>query len=134
MSAAQAAELNIDLRTTLPTLEDDYDRISRPVEFVIGSKRHMGATDEECRTMRAAVTPLVSAHANVSLFATLPVSHTQILAKHPDTVAAAIDQIAKRAGDGLAGFTPGPATTFADDQVGSTEPPSTGLRDPSLRP
>jgi pimeloyl-ACP methyl ester carboxylesterase len=93
MSATDAADLNIELDDLAASLTHDYDRVTCPVEFIIGSKPHMGATDEQCRKMRASIAPIVEQHRNISLFATLPASHTQIVTKHPDTIAAAIDRI-----------------------------------------
>jgi pimeloyl-ACP methyl ester carboxylesterase len=93
MSAGEAAALNIELDDLAAGLAQDYDLVRCPIEFIVGSESHMGATDVQCRTMRASITPLVEQHANVSLFATLPASHTQILTKYPDSVATAIDRV-----------------------------------------
>jgi pimeloyl-ACP methyl ester carboxylesterase len=93
MSGSEAADLNIELDDLAASLTYDYDIIHCPIEFIVGSKPHMGATDEQCRTMRASITALVEQHGNISLFATLPASHNQILTKHPDIVATAIDRV-----------------------------------------
>jgi hypothetical protein len=47
--------------------------------------------------VRAAVSGAVEANERVSVFATTPRSHTQILGKAPDTVVAAIDDVVHEA-------------------------------------
>lgn len=96
MSAEDAAELNIELNDLMGDLGGDYDHITCPVEFIIGSKRHIGSTDEQVRRMRASIAPLIEQHPNISLFATVASAHTQILCKHPDTIVAAVDDLARR--------------------------------------
>ena len=48
------------------------------------------------RTVRAAVTVAVESNERVSVFATTPHKHTQILSKAPDTVVAAIEDVIHR--------------------------------------
>ena len=55
-----------------------------------------GATEEEMRTVRAAVADAEASDERVSVFATTPHKHTQILSKAPDTVAAAIEDVIHR--------------------------------------
>jgi pimeloyl-ACP methyl ester carboxylesterase len=113
MSATEAADLNIELDDIAASLVHDYDRVRCPVEFIVGSKPHMGATDEQCRKMRASIAPVIEQHPNISLFATLPASHTQIVTKHPDTIVAAIERIS-------ATPTPAPRQDRATDPRRST--------------
>jgi hypothetical protein len=54
---------------------------------------HSGATEEEMRIVRAAVTDAEKSNKRVSVFATTPHKHTQILNKAPETVAAAIEGV-----------------------------------------
>ena len=97
MSAAQAAESNIELIDVLSTMAADYEHIRSPVLFVVGTGKHMGAREEELQKMRAGIDPIVESRPNVTIFATVPASHTQVLAKHPDTIAAAIDAVVSQA-------------------------------------
>jgi hypothetical protein len=60
---------------------------------VVGSGGHPGATEDEMRTVRAAVTVAMESNERVSVFATTPHKHTQILNKAPDTVVAAIEDV-----------------------------------------
>jgi hypothetical protein len=63
---------------------------------IIGSKPHTGATDEQVRRMRASITPLIKRQANISLYAALPSSHTEIPSKNADTIVAAINDLARQ--------------------------------------
>ena len=64
--------------------------------FVVGSGAHSGATEDEMRTVRAAVVYAEESNERVSVFATTPHKHTQILSKAPDTVTAAIEDVVQR--------------------------------------
>ncbi len=97
MSVAQAAESNIELIDILSKMAADYDQIRCPVTFVVGAGKHMGAREEEMRKMRAGINPIIESRPNVTVFATVPASHTQILPKHPDTIAAAIGAVVSQA-------------------------------------
>jgi pimeloyl-ACP methyl ester carboxylesterase len=97
MSATQAASLNIELRSIIHTLSADYGRLTCPVDFLVGSKRSVGTTEEKSHAMRAAVEQLAAVHPNVSLFRTVPASHTQLLRNYPSAVVEAIDDIARKA-------------------------------------
>ena len=61
--------------------------------FVVGTGAHSGATEDEMRTVRAAAADAEESNARVSVFATTPHKHTQILNKAPDTVVAAIEDV-----------------------------------------
>ncbi len=98
MTPDQAADLTFELDEIAATLGADYDAVTAPVDFVVGSGRHAGSTAEQCQAMRDSVPPLAASHPTVNVFATVPASHTQILARHPDRVAAAVDDVARRAG------------------------------------
>ncbi|GGZ44411.1 alpha/beta fold hydrolase [Streptomyces poonensis] len=97
MSAAQAAEANIEFNEVLGGFAADYAQISCPVAFIKASGKHMGATEEEVRTMRANLDPIMASNPNVTVFATVPSNHSRVVAKHPDTIAAAVDTIASQA-------------------------------------
>lgn len=96
--ARQAAEINIEVCDVLSEIEPEYGKFHSPTTFILGTKKHMGATDDEVRKMRAAVPPLVEKYDNVSIFATLPSSHTEIPFKNGDTIAAAINEVARASG------------------------------------
>ena len=64
--------------------------------FVVGTGAHSGATEDEMRTVRAAVADAEESNKRVSMFATTPHKHTQILSKAPDTVFAAIEDVIRQ--------------------------------------
>jgi len=97
MSADQSAEVVIEMDAVNGELEHDFAALQCPPVFVMGTGGHSGATEEEMRTVRAAVTRAEAANARVSVFAKAPHKHTQILGKDPDVVVAAIDDVSRRA-------------------------------------
>jgi pimeloyl-ACP methyl ester carboxylesterase len=97
MPAAQAAEANIELIEVLAGFAADYAQTQCPVTVVKATGKHLGATEEEMRKVRANMDPIVASNPNVTIFATVPSNHSHIVANHPDTIAAAIDAIASQA-------------------------------------
>jgi pimeloyl-ACP methyl ester carboxylesterase len=93
MSAAQAANLTIELDEVLGKLDAAYDGIACPVYFICASKRSLGGTEEQFRMMRASVEPLVTRRRNISVYCTLPCTHLDVLSRHPHTIVAAIDAL-----------------------------------------
>ena len=93
MSPAESADVVIEMDAVNGELGDDFAALDCPTEFVRGTGGHAGATEEEMRTVRAAVTGAVESNERVSVFETTPQKHTQILSKAPDTVAAAIEDV-----------------------------------------
>jgi pimeloyl-ACP methyl ester carboxylesterase len=96
MSPDESAEVVIEMDALNGELERDFAALRCPTVFVVGSGAHSGATEEEMRTVRAAVARAEASNPRVSVFATTPHKHTQILGKAPDTVAAAIDDVIQR--------------------------------------
>jgi pimeloyl-ACP methyl ester carboxylesterase len=96
MSPAESAEVVIEMDAVNGRLGPDYAALACPTVFVVGTGAHAGATEEEMRTARAAVTEAEAANSRVSVFATTPHTHTQILRKAPETVVAAIEDVSRR--------------------------------------
>jgi pimeloyl-ACP methyl ester carboxylesterase len=92
MSPAEAADVVIEMDAVNGEL--DFAALDCPTVFIVGTGAHSGATEEEMRTVRAAVSGATGVNPRVTVFETVPRSHTQILAKAPDTVVAAIDGVA----------------------------------------
>jgi len=93
MSPAESADVVIEMDAVNGELGSDFAELQCPTEFVVGSGGHLGATEGEMRTVRAAVADAEQSNARVSVFATTPHSHTRILTKAPDTVVAAIEDV-----------------------------------------
>ena len=96
MSPAESANVVIEMDAVNGELEPDFAALACPTVFVVGTGAHSGATEEEMRTVRAAVVDAEASSERVSVFATTPHKHTQILSKAPDTVAAAIEDVIDR--------------------------------------
>jgi pimeloyl-ACP methyl ester carboxylesterase len=99
MSPAESADVVIEMDAVNGELGPDFAALECPTAFVVGTGAHSGATEDEMRTVRAAVADAVESNERVSVFATTPQKHTQILSKAPVTVAAAIEDVAHRTSD-----------------------------------
>ncbi len=93
MSPAESANVVIEMDAVNGELGPDFAALQCPTVFVVGTGGHSGATEDEMRTVRAAAAPAVESNDRVSVFATTPHKHTQILSKAPDTVVAAIEAV-----------------------------------------
>jgi pimeloyl-ACP methyl ester carboxylesterase len=93
MSAAESADVVIEMDAVNGELGPDFAGLECPTVFVVGTGAHSGATEDEMRTVRAAAAVAEESNERVSVFATTPRKHTQILSKAPDTVVAAIEHV-----------------------------------------
>jgi pimeloyl-ACP methyl ester carboxylesterase len=100
MSPAESADVVIEMDAINGELGPDFAALECPTEFVVGTGAHSGATEDEMRTVRAAVADAVESNKRVTVFATTPHKHTQILSKAPDTVVAAIEDVSARVAAG----------------------------------
>jgi pimeloyl-ACP methyl ester carboxylesterase len=97
MSAAQSADVVIEMDAVNGQLVAGYAALTCPTAFVVGTGGHQGATEEEMRTVRGAVTTATGANDRVAVFATSPHNHTQLLRKSPDLIAAAVEHVSSQA-------------------------------------
>jgi hypothetical protein len=73
----------------------DFAALQCPAVFVVGTGKHSGATEDEMKRLRAIAADATAANPQrVSVFATVPCNHLQILRKATGTVIAAIDKVA----------------------------------------
>ena len=93
MSPAESADVVIEMDAVNGELGPDFAALECPTLFVVGTGAHSGATEDEMRTVRAAAPVAEESNERVSVFATTPHKHTQILNKAPDTVVAAIEYV-----------------------------------------
>jgi len=93
MSPAESADVVIEMDAVNGELGPDFAALKCPTVFVLGTGAHSGATEEEMRTVRAAATDATKRSERVSVFATTPHKHTQILKKDPGTLVAAIEHV-----------------------------------------
>jgi pimeloyl-ACP methyl ester carboxylesterase len=96
MSPAESADVVIEMDAVNGELGPEFAALECPTVFVVGTGAHPGATEAEMRTVRAAVTSAENNNKRVSVFATTPHKHTQILKNAPDTVVAAIEEVVRR--------------------------------------
>ena len=93
MSPDESANVVIEMDAVNGELGPDFAALQCPTVFVVGAGAHSGATEDEMRTVRAAVSDAEESNERVTVFATTPHKHTQILSKAPDTVVAAIENV-----------------------------------------
>jgi pimeloyl-ACP methyl ester carboxylesterase len=93
MSPAESADVVIEMDAVNGALGPDFAALECPTVFVVGTGAHSGATEDEMRTVRAAAAEAEESNERVSVFATTPHTHTQILKKAPGTVVAAIEEV-----------------------------------------
>jgi len=96
MSPAESADVVIEMDALNGELGPDFAALECPTVFVVGTGAHSGATADEMRTVRAAAADAEGTNKRVSVFATTPHKHTQILTKAPDIVIAAIEDVSHR--------------------------------------
>jgi pimeloyl-ACP methyl ester carboxylesterase len=97
MSPGQSADVVIEMDAVNGGLDADFARLTCPAVFVIGTGAHSGSTSDEMRTVRSAVSEAESDNPRVSVYATSPHKHTQILGKDAATVVGAIEEVARLA-------------------------------------
>ena len=83
MSLAESADVVIEMDAVNGELGPDFAALECPTVFVAGTGAHSGATEDEMRTVRAAVADAQESNKRVSVFATTPHKHTQILKQGP---------------------------------------------------
>jgi pimeloyl-ACP methyl ester carboxylesterase len=94
IAPAQSADLVIEMDELNGRLGADFAALQCPAVFIVGTGKHSGATEDEMKRLRAAAADATAANPQVSVFATVPVNHLQILRKATGTVIAAIGVIA----------------------------------------
>jgi pimeloyl-ACP methyl ester carboxylesterase len=93
MSPAQAAEVVIGMDAVNGELSADYAALTCPTVFVVATGPHSGASEDELRTMRAAVATAVAANNRVSVYATSPHNHVTVVGRSPDLITGAIEHV-----------------------------------------
>jgi pimeloyl-ACP methyl ester carboxylesterase len=93
MSPAESADVVIEMDAVNGELGPDFAALECHTVFVVGTGAHSGATEGEMRTVRAAAADAEERNERVSVFATVPHRHTQILNRAPHAVVAAIEDV-----------------------------------------
>ena len=90
MSAAQHAEVNIEVNELLGELGPVLDRVACPVRYVTASGGHLGTNDQEMAAVRATLDPVLARNPNIRVSATVASNHAQVLRRDYRTVADAV--------------------------------------------
>ena len=96
MSPAQSAEVVIEMDAVNGELGPDLAALECPTVYIVGTGAHSGATEEEMRTLCSYAAKAEASNKRVSVFATVPCNHVQILNKAPDAVVAAIEDVIRQ--------------------------------------
>jgi pimeloyl-ACP methyl ester carboxylesterase len=96
MTAAEHAEINIELNEIVAESGPVYDQVIFPMRFVVGEGGALGATNEGHTAMRATLDPILARNPNVAVTATVQSNHTGIVRKDFRAIAAAIRDVAAR--------------------------------------
>ncbi|MFF0776574.1 alpha/beta fold hydrolase [Nonomuraea wenchangensis] len=97
MSAAQHAQVNIEINEVCAALEPVLDRLSCPVRYILASGANLGGGAEEMEQMRASLDPVLRRNPNLRVSAKVESNHTQILRKDFRAIAAAVREAAAAA-------------------------------------
>lgn len=94
MTAAQHAEVNIEINEVCAALEPVLERLTCPVRYVLASGANLGGGAEEMEQMRASLDPVLDHNPNLRVSARVDSNHTQILRKDFRAVATAVREVA----------------------------------------
>ncbi|GGK48631.1 hypothetical protein GCM10011591_20060 [Nocardia camponoti] len=90
MSAAQHAEVNIELNEIAAASVAVLERASHPVRFVLATGDSLGSEKGEMESGRTVLDPIIAHNPNVTISAKVASNHSKILAKDSPAVAAAV--------------------------------------------
>jgi pimeloyl-ACP methyl ester carboxylesterase len=94
MSAAQHAEVNIEINEVCAALEPVLDRLACPVRYILATGANLGGGAEEMEQMRASLNPVLRRNPNLRASTKVASNHTQILRKDFRAVAAVVRETA----------------------------------------
>lgn len=94
MSAAQHAEVNIEINEVCAALEPVLDRLACPVRYILATGANLGGGAQEMEQMRASLDPVLRRNPNLRVSTKVVSNHTQILRKDFRAVAAAVRETA----------------------------------------
>ncbi|MFJ4189913.1 alpha/beta fold hydrolase [Kitasatospora sp. NPDC089509] len=95
MSAADHAEINIELNEIVADSAPVFDLVTFPMRYLVATGASLGGTAEGLAAMRATLDPVLARNPNVKVSATVPSKHTSILRKDARAVADAVREIAE---------------------------------------
>jgi len=93
MSAAQHAEVNIEVNEKTAEIAPVLDRVTCPVRFVLATGSNLGGGEEEMEAVRASLDPVLARNPNIEVSAKVPSNHSHILRKDFRAIANAVREI-----------------------------------------
>ncbi|WP_245662716.1 hypothetical protein [Nocardia vermiculata] len=93
MSAAQHAEVNIELNEIAAASGPILERLRRPVRFVVAAGNSLGSEDGEMEKLRASLDAVFAHNPNTVLSAKVSSNHSKILSKDFRAIADTVRQI-----------------------------------------
>ncbi|MGW4380460.1 alpha/beta fold hydrolase [Kitasatospora sp. NPDC004531] len=93
MSAAEHAEINIELNEIVADSDPLFDLVTFPMRFVVATGASLGGTEEGLTAMRATLDPILARNPNVRVGATVASKHTTVLRKDFRAVAATVREL-----------------------------------------
>lgn len=94
MSAAQHAEINIEINEIAAAVGPVLDRVTCPVRYVVGTGAHLGAGEEEMKQVRATLVPVLAQNPNLRISAEVASNHSKILKRDFRAIAQAVRETA----------------------------------------
>jgi pimeloyl-ACP methyl ester carboxylesterase len=94
MSAAQHADVNIELNEIAANCAPVLDRVTFPFHYVVASNGNLGAEAHEMADVRATLDPILARNPNLQVSAKVESNHSQIVAKDFPAIATAVRKIA----------------------------------------
>src|SRR5262249_9067073 len=101
MTAAQHAEVNIELNEIAAASVPVLDRVTCPVRFVLATGDSLGSQNGEMEQARAALDPGLDRHPNLNQSRKVASDHRQILSKDFRGVAQVVRELAAAGGQAV---------------------------------
>ena len=101
MSAAQHAEINIEINEVSAALAPVLDRVTCPVRFVLGTGGSLGGGEEEWGQVRASLDPVLARNPNLRVSAKVASNHSRIVRKDFRAIAEAVRETASAHDQGV---------------------------------
>ncbi|MEU8635489.1 alpha/beta fold hydrolase [Amycolatopsis sp. NPDC048633] len=98
MTAAEHAEVGIEINEVCAAIEPVLDGLTCPVRYVLATGANLGGGREEMERMRASLDPLLRRKPNFRVSAKVASNHTQIVRKDFRAIAAAVREAAAAGG------------------------------------
>lgn len=90
LSAAEHAEVNIEINEISAAMAPVLERVRRPLRYVLATGANLGGGAEEMEAARASLDPVLAINPNLTIAAKVPSNHSHILRKDFRAVADAV--------------------------------------------